>query len=65
MSTGPLPPGITLELEALKRRLADMTASEMSAEETEAMAVEISAIRLQLRRIALDQQGVQAQLHPR
>ena len=63
MSTGPLPPGITLELEALKHRLAAMTGTEMSAEETKAMAVEISAIRLQLRRIALDQQGTRAQLH--
>ncbi len=44
---------------------AAMTASEMSAEETMAMAVEISGIRLQLRRIALDQQGVQARLHVR
>ncbi len=64
MSTGPLPAGITLELEALKRRLSSMSASEMSSDETEAMAVEISAIRLQLRRIALDQQDLR-QLHAR
>ncbi|HKB93941.1 MAG TPA: hypothetical protein VKC62_06895 [Gaiellaceae bacterium] len=55
MSTGPLPAGITDDLEALKRRLVAMSAHDMTPEETNVIAEEISAIRLQLKRLAADQ----------
>jgi len=58
----PIPPGITAELEMLKRRLADMGADDISAEETRQMAIEIGAIRLQLKRLRLDQQALSERL---
>lgn len=58
----PIPPGITAELEMLKRRLADMGADDISAEETRRMAIEIGAIRLQLKRLRLDQQALSERL---
>jgi hypothetical protein len=62
VSTGPIPPGITRDLERLKRHLADMNADDLSPEQTQTMAVEISAIRLQLKRLGLDQQAMLARL---
>lgn len=58
----PLPPGITAELEMLKRRLADMGAADISVEQTRLMATEIGAIRLQLKRLQLDQQALSGRL---
>jgi hypothetical protein len=53
--TGPIPEGVTSELEALKAMLAAMAGDDLSEQQTAAMAQEIGAIRLQLKRLALEQ----------
>jgi hypothetical protein len=58
MGSGGLPPDITGDLEAIKRALIEMAATDLPPEKTQAMAAEISAIRLQLQRIAADQLAV-------
>jgi hypothetical protein len=58
MGSGRLPPDITGDLEAIKRALIEMAATDLPPEKTQAMAAEISAIRLQLQRIAADQLAV-------
>jgi hypothetical protein len=56
--TGPLPPELPVELEALKRRLALMAPEDLSERDAARIAVEISAIRLQLKRLALEREDV-------
>jgi hypothetical protein len=56
MSTGPIPDGITDELQALKRRLASMRGNDLGAAQAKAMSTEISAIRLHLQRLAFERQ---------
>jgi hypothetical protein len=56
--TGPLPPELPDELEALKRRLTLMAPEELSERDAARIAVEISAIRLQLKRLALEREDV-------
>jgi hypothetical protein len=62
MGSGRLPRNITGDLEAIKRALIDMAATDLPPEKTQAMAAEISAIRLQLQRIAADQQAMRAEI---
>lgn len=54
MSSGPIPPDVPRELEALKLRLAAMHDNDLPAGQAARIAREISAIRLQLQRLALE-----------
>jgi hypothetical protein len=56
--TGPLPPDLPAELEALKTRLAFMAPEELPERDAARIAAEISAIRLQLKRLALEREDV-------
>ena len=62
MARGVITPGtledVTRELEALKLRLVEMSASDLSQTETDRMHQEISAIRLQLKRLREDQRAM-------
>jgi hypothetical protein len=62
MGSGRLPPDITGDLEAIKRALIEMAATDLPPEKTQAMAAEISAIRLQLQRLAADQLAVSEEI---
>lgn len=56
--TGPLPPDLPAELEALKLRLAVMAPEDLPQRDATLIGVEISAIRLQLKRLALEREDV-------
>jgi hypothetical protein len=56
--TGPLPPELPAELEALKTRLAVMAPEDLPEHEAARIGVEISAIRLQLKRLALEREDM-------
>jgi hypothetical protein len=60
MSTGPIPAGITEELQTLKEQLVSMRPEDIPAPYAEAIAIEISAIRLQLKRLEADREWVKA-----
>jgi hypothetical protein len=60
--TGPLPPDLPAELEALKTRLAVMAPEDLPEHEAALIGVEISAIRLQLKRLALEREDVAAMI---
>ena len=57
--TGPIPEGVTLELEQLKLRLFEMRPEELPTEQAAALTREISAIRLHLKRLALEREQLQ------
>ncbi len=59
MSTGPVPEGVTSELEALKRWLVTLRPEDLPKTQSDAMAAEISAIRLQLKRLEADRKWVE------
>jgi hypothetical protein len=54
METGPIPPELTRELEALKLRLAAMQGNDLAESEARGLAAEIGAIRLHLQRLAFE-----------
>jgi hypothetical protein len=54
VSSGPIPPEVPRELEALKLRLAAMHDGDLPAGQADQIAREISAIRLHLQRLALE-----------
>ena len=54
--TGPIPEGVTSDLEQLKLRLFDMRPEELPREQASALAREISAIRLHLKRLAFERE---------
>jgi hypothetical protein len=56
VSTGPIPAGVTTELEALKTQLISMRPDELPEAQAAAIAAEISAIRLQLKRLEADRE---------
>ena len=60
MSSGPIPPEVPMELEALKRQLAAMHDDDLPSVQADAMRREISAIRLHLQRLELEREAVEA-----
>ena len=58
--TGPIGEDVTRELEALKQKLAAMSADELPDAQARILVQEIGAIRLQLKRLAADRQVLQA-----
>jgi len=54
VATGPIPPNVPLDLEALKLQLAAMHDTDLAPADIDAMRKEISAIRLHLQRLALE-----------
>ena len=67
MFTGAFPDDVTADLEALKLRLAGLVAddAELSLDRINAMSAEIGAIRLHLKRLALEQETLGAELRRR
>jgi hypothetical protein len=59
VSTGPLPPRYTEELQELKWRLAGLEGVDLSTADAAAIGAEISAIRLHLKRLALERQALE------
>jgi hypothetical protein len=57
-STGPLPPDLAQELDALKQRLAEMAPIDLPEQQAARLAQEIGAIRLHLKRLALEREEV-------
>ena len=62
MSTGPIPPRFTEELEELKWRLASLQGNDLPSAQASAIGAEISAIRLHLKRLALERRELEDRL---
>ncbi len=60
--TGPVPDGVTADLEALKLRLSGLSGGDLTPEQTASLASEISAIRLQLKRLGYEQEALYREL---
>jgi hypothetical protein len=63
--TGPISKTLTEELEALKLRLAGMSATDIPGEQAAALAQEIGGIRLQLKRLRAEQAALARELERR
>jgi hypothetical protein len=63
METGPIPPELTRELEALKLRLAAMQGNDLPELEASGLAAEIGAIRLHLQRLAFERNAAADAAH--
>jgi hypothetical protein len=62
MDTGPIPPQLTLDLEALKQSLAAMRVDDISENDAQRLAAEIGAIRLHLKRLAFERADLERRL---
>jgi hypothetical protein len=58
VSSGPIPPEVPGELEALKLRLAAMHDDDLAPGQAELLRREISAIRLHLQRLTLEREAM-------
>jgi hypothetical protein len=59
VSTGPITPQFTEELEELKWWLAGLQGDELTSGQASAIGAEISAIRLHLKRLALEREALE------
>jgi hypothetical protein len=63
VASGPIPPNVHVDLEALKLQLAALHDNDVSPEQVAAMQQEISAIRLHLHRLALEAEAAAEAAH--